>query len=572
MRANDRQLPSTWQWAKLGSLCQLYGGGTPSRKVDRYFHGSIPWATPTDVTALDRLEITDTATRITEEAISKSSARLLPPGCVLLTSRATVGFTAINTVPMCTNQGFASFDCGPGLMNYYLAYYLRYIKETLLNHAGGSIYKEISKSTLKEFEIPLPPLPVQERIVQILQKADEIRRKRKEALELAAKLLSALFLEMFGDPAANPKRWPMESIGSLVSFDTVQIRPEPGEIYPYLAPEHIESGTGNYTGPHPTDGQRLGSLKHPFTVEHVLYCKLRPYLNKVVLPHTSGLCSTELVPLRPGPKLMREFLAIYLRLPFFVSAAVQKSQGTKMPRFGPELMKREMMIVPPIPLQQSFCLQVGQLMESVQQLKEGSNLACSSFESLLARAFTGELTAEWEAANEKEIAAQQALHERLPRLLLLALLVEKAKRANRAVGEVLVTALMKYAFLLQMEGNGGRRRLYHFVPYHYGPFAKELYADLRVLQEEGLVRVDNDSEEDKTKIMLVDSTRADEALAALSDELKEDAATIIERYGDLDHNALLRAVYEKYPAYAKKSRLRRARWPGQPQKSRGRRG
>ena len=243
-----------------------------------------------------------------------------------------------------------------------------------------------------------------------------------------------------------------------------------------------------------------------------------------------------------------------------------------MPRFGPELMKREMMIVPPIPLQQSFCLQVGQLMESVQQLKEGSNLACSSFESLLARAFTGELTAEWEAANEKEIAAQQALHERLPRLLLLALLVEKAKRANRAVGEVLVTALMKYAFLLQMEGNGGRRRLYHFVPYHYGPFAKELYADLRVLQEEGLVRVDNDSEEDNTKIMLVDSTRADEALAALSDELKEDAATIIERYGDLDHNALLRAVYEKYPAYAKKSRLRRARWPGQPQKSRGRRG
>lgn len=461
------------------------------------------------------------------------------------------------------------------VISEYLFYFLRQQKivdAAVASFTGTSGRQRVPRSFWDSLTIPVPPLPVQERIVQILQKADEIRRKRREALELADKILPALFLEMFGDPAANSKRWPMESIGSLVSFDTAQIRPEPGEIYPYLAPEHIESGTGNYTGPHLTDGQRLGSLKHPFTVEHVLYCKLRPYLNKVVLPHTSGLCSTELVPLRPGPKLMREFLAIYLRLPFFVSAAVQKSQGTKMPRFGPELMKREMMIVPPIPLQQSFCLQVGQLMESVQQLKEGSNLACSSFESLLARAFTGELTAEWEAANAEEIAAQQALHERLPRLLLLVLLVEKAKRANRAVAEVLVTALMKYAFLLQIEGNGGRRRLYHFVPYHYGPFAKELYTDLQALQQEGLVRVDNDSEEDKTKITLVDSTRADEALAALPDELKEDAAAIIETYGNLDHNALLKTVYEKYPAYAKKSRLRRARGAGQPPRSRARRG
>ena len=130
---------------------------------------------------------------------------------------------------------------------------------------------------------------------------------------------------------------------------------------------------------------------------------------------------------------------------------------------------------------------------------------------------------------------------------------------------MLVTALMKYAFLLQMEGGGGRR-LYRFVPYHYGPFAKELYTDLENLQEEGLVSVDNDSEEDlpaadvvqagKTRVALADPERAEQALAELPDDLKEDAAAIIENYGSLDHNALLRTVYENYPAYAKKSRLR----------------
>jgi len=70
------------------------------------------------------------------------------------------------------------------------------------------------------------------------------------------------------------------------------------------------------------------------------------------------------------------------------------------------------------------------------------------------------------------------------------------------------------------------------------------------------VRVMNDVEEDKTKITVTDPARAEEALATLPEDLKEDVATIIETYGDLDHNALLETVYEQYPAYARKSRLK----------------
>jgi type I restriction enzyme S subunit len=116
---------------------------------------------------------------------------------------------------------------------------------------------------------------------------------------------------------------------------------------------------------------------------------------------------------------------------------------------------------------------------------------------------------------------------------------------------------MKYVFLLQMEGNGRLSRLYHFVPYHYGPFAKELYTELQALQSEGLVRVENDAEEDKTRITVIDPAKTDEALTNLPDDLKEQVATIIDTYGDLDHKALLETVYEKYPAYARRSRLKR---------------
>jgi type I restriction enzyme S subunit len=194
-------------------------------------------------------------------------------------------------------------------------------------------------------------------------------------------------------------------------------------------------------------------------------------------------------------------------------------------------------------------------MQASERLTEGLKDAGRLFASLMEGAFSGNLTAEWEAANADWIKAQIDLQERLPRLILLAFIRERLARAEKAArAAVLVTALMKYAFLLQMEGNG-RRRYYQFVPYHYGPFAKEIYDDLERLKADGLVSLENDTEEDKTRLTLVDPSKAEAALADFPDDLKEDVTAILDAYGDLDHNALLKTVYEKYPAYAKKSRV-----------------
>ncbi len=197
---------------------------------------------------------------------------------------------------------------------------------------------------------------------------------------------------------------------------------------------------------------------------------------------------------------------------------------------------------------------------SSHRVKEGLDIADNAFNSLLSRALTGELTAEWEAANSDWIEAQIDLQKRLPRLLLLAFIRERAARPQKsAQAAILVTALMKYTFLLQMGGNG-HRRFYQFVPYHYGPFAKELYADLRRLQADGLVKVDNDTDEDKTRITLADPAKVAEALAELPQGLQEDVNAILDTYGDLNHKALLATVYEKYPSYAKKGGLSGRLW------------
>ena len=115
---------------------------------------------------------------------------------------------------------------------------------------------------------------------------------------------------------------------------------------------------------------------------------------------------------------------------------------------------------------------------------------------------------------------------------------------------------MKYAFLFQMEGSG-RRRLYRFVPYHYEPFAKQVYEDLQGLVRDGVVGMEKDQDEEKTHITLVDMKKADQMLASVSEDVRADVASIVETYGALDHKNLLKVVYKKYPAYAGKSKIKK---------------
>lgn len=433
---------------------------------------------------------------------------------------------------------------------------------------------------LMERQVILPPLPVQERVVQILQKADEVRHKRQQAQDIAETIRRSLFADMFGEPEPNSQAWPVGPLNDLL--DPGVERVNPSSAFPEQEFTYIEiAGVKDF---------RIGETKRLLGADapsrarqvvragDVLYSMTRPnLLNIAVVPEEldGTICTTGFVVLRPKKAEDTAFVFEIVKSDHFTEAMSRLAEAKSLYPAVDEAQVRQFPVIHPgAPARAHFGKAIAQLFGVGSAARACSEIGDAVFSSLLSRAFTGELTAEWEATNRDDISARVAFHERLPRLLVLALLTEKARRTGKKVVEaaVLVTALMKYVFLLQMEGNGGRRRLYHFVPYHYGPFAKELYTDLQKLQEEGLVRVDNNTEEDKTKITLADPAKTEQTLAELPDDLKEDAATIIETYGDLDHNALLKTVYEKYPAYAKKSRLRRARGAGHSTKSRGKKG
>ncbi len=207
-----------WPTPALGQIATITGGSTPNRSQAEYWNGSIPWLTPTDLPMPGKgiADVSDTAGKITGEGLAAISAQLLPVGTVLFSSRATIGKLGISRVPLVTNQGFANFIPKKFVDAKYLAYCLLHYTAEITTLAGSTTFKELTKTALKKYKIPLPALSEQLRIVEIIDQADALRKKRAEADAKAARILPALFYKMFGDPATNPRNWNIKSLSQVI--------------------------------------------------------------------------------------------------------------------------------------------------------------------------------------------------------------------------------------------------------------------------------------------------------------------------------------------------------------------
>ena len=150
-------LPEGWDRRTFGAVCQAVGGGTPSTSKPEYWSdGDIPWYTPTDITRNSCLALLDSKKRITEAGLRGSSAKMLPTGTVLMTSRASVGFFGIIEKPSCTNQGFISILPNNLHARMYMLLNLMHRVEEIRAHAGGATYKEINKAKFKALNVIMP--------------------------------------------------------------------------------------------------------------------------------------------------------------------------------------------------------------------------------------------------------------------------------------------------------------------------------------------------------------------------------------------------------------------------------
>ncbi|PUU84893.1 restriction endonuclease subunit S [Helicobacter pylori] len=163
-------LPSNWQKVRLGDIAEIIGGGTPSTQVTSFWNGSINWFTPTEI-GITKYVYKSQRT-ITPLGLKKSSAKLLPIGTILLTSRASIGDCAILKVVATTNQGFQSLIPLEKINNEFLYYLMLTLKNKLLELASGSTFLEVSPNKIKNLLIPLPPLNEQIAIANVLSDVD----------------------------------------------------------------------------------------------------------------------------------------------------------------------------------------------------------------------------------------------------------------------------------------------------------------------------------------------------------------------------------------------------------------
>ncbi len=202
---------SKWKIVKLGDVVDVVSGSTPKTSVKEYWDGEYDWVTPAELD--DNISVIyETQRKITKKAVIDTNLKLLPPGTVLLTSRAPIGKVAIAGKNMYCNQGFKNLICSKSIYNKYVFWFLKGKTEYLNSLGRGATFKELSKSIVENINIPLPPLTIQKQIATTLDTASEIIKLRKKQFDELNNLIKSVFYNMFGDPVTNEKGWKVKKL------------------------------------------------------------------------------------------------------------------------------------------------------------------------------------------------------------------------------------------------------------------------------------------------------------------------------------------------------------------------
>ncbi|MDP0270416.1 restriction endonuclease subunit S [Glaesserella parasuis] len=190
---------SSWELKKLSEVADIIGGATPKSDVDEYFNGDIPWITPKDLSGYKNRYISKGERNITKLGLENSSAKLLPKGAVLFTSRAPIGYVAIADNEVSTNQGFKSLVLKDGNIPEFFYYLLKHNIPLFEARATGSTFKEVSGQVVKNTELLIPSIDIQKKIVDLVSPLDEKIQLNTQINQTLEQIAQTIFKSWFID-------------------------------------------------------------------------------------------------------------------------------------------------------------------------------------------------------------------------------------------------------------------------------------------------------------------------------------------------------------------------------------
>lgn len=391
----DTPTPAGWEWTLLTDVARLETGHTPSRRHPEYWGGDIPWIGITDATENHGRTIQDTNEYTNDLGIANSSARVLPKSTVCLSRTASVGYVVVMGRPMATSQDFVNWVCSPRIDPRFLKYVLMAERDSLLRYAIGTTHQTIYFPEVKAFHVCLPPIAEQRSIADMLSSFDEkieLNRQMNRTLQEMARALfkswfvdfepvhskaegrdsslprplADLFPDRFEDSELGliPAGWKPAILGDVAEHPRRGLQPyEIAEGTPYIALEHMPRRSIALSEWASADAVESG--KFAFRRGEILFGKLRPYFHKVGVAPIDGVCSTDIVVVRP---VGEEWFGITLGAVSsdeFVEFTSAGSTGTKMPRTSWTEMARFRLAIPPISVARAFSDSVGPMVDRI---------------------------------------------------------------------------------------------------------------------------------------------------------------------------------------------------------------
>lgn len=391
--------PKSWRFLKISSFAVTSSGGTPDRKKSEFYKGSIHWVKSAE---LNDCRIYNTEEMISDVALKSSSTKVFPKNTVLVAMYgANIGKLGILKVEASTNQAICGIIPNEDVNYLYLYYYLKSIRQNLINKGVGGAQNNINQGVIRNLIIPVPPLEQQIKIASILEKAEKAIQKRKEADELVDKYFQSVFIEMFGDPATNPMGWEIGNIGQLTKktqYGTSKKASETVQKFTVLRMNNITSkGNWDFSSLKYIDLNESEQAKYIVYKGEMLFNRTnsRELVGKTAVYRFNEPMAFAgyLVKLIPNNKANSEYISAYLNSTYGKKLLFRMAKNiVGMANINAEELKSINIMIPPIDLQNKFAEIVQKVETLKQKQKESTEELETLFKSLMQKAFRGELT------------------------------------------------------------------------------------------------------------------------------------------------------------------------------------
>lgn len=378
-----------WPEFSLSKLAkQFISGGTPSTKNQEYWSGDIPWITGAD---FSDGEVVIGRRYINKNAVNNSATHIVPVGSILMVTRTSVGKIAIAPVDIAISQDITGIVPRQVVNSKFLVSAIRQQMDVILAAQRGATIKGVTRDDIKQLPIPLPAPSEQRRIVEILDQADALRKKRAEANAKASRILPALFYKMFGDPATNPKGLDKKRLGNLIKVRSGNFLPaknmDPEGQYPVYGGNGINGYHSEYMFEEPV----------------IVLGRVGAYCGAVYYSEPNcWVTDNALYVAKQSDDLHPSYLAEALR----VANLNQYAGRAGQPLISGSRIYAVEILIPPPEGQETFARSIVNLHRDEKRRKDAGDHIQKLFSVLLHHAFTGDLTAKWREAHMQELLAE----------------------------------------------------------------------------------------------------------------------------------------------------------------------